>query len=220
MCASLAKLSGWQHGGGNVSTIGVLALQGDFREHVEVLRRLGVEAREVRQPRDLEGVEGLIIPGGESTTIGRLAVKYDLVEPIRNLIATGRPVWGTCAGLIFLARDIGGYEQPILGVLDVVVERNAFGRQVDSFEIDLEIPDLAEVSLPEEANRPFRAVFIRAPVVKAVGPGVKVLARLPDQTIVAVRQENILGTAFHPELTDDTRFHRYFLRMCRARETP
>lgn len=202
-----------------MSTIGVLALQGDFREHVEVLRRLGVEAREVRQPRDLEGVEGLIIPGGESTTIGRLAVKYDLVDPIRDLIAAGHPVWGTCAGLIFLARDIGGYEQPLLGVLDVVVERNAFGRQVDSFEIDLEIPDLAEVSTPEEAHRPFRAVFIRAPVVKAVGPGVKVLARLPDETIVAVRQENILGTAFHPELTDDTRFHRYFLRMCRTRET-
>ncbi len=199
-----------------MSAIGVLALQGDFREHVEVLERLGVEAREVRQPRDLEGVGGLIIPGGESTTIGRLAVKYDLVEPIKEMIAEGRPVWGTCAGLIFLARDIGGYEQPLLGVLDVEVERNAFGRQVDSFEIDLEVPDLAEVSEPEETGRPFHAVFIRAPIVKAVGPKVRVLARLPDGTIVAVRQEHLLGTAFHPELTDDTRFHRYFLRMCRV----
>ncbi|MDQ7028767.1 MAG: pyridoxal 5'-phosphate synthase glutaminase subunit PdxT [Ardenticatenia bacterium] len=201
-----------------VTTVGVLALQGDFREHVEVLGRLGVEAREVRQSGDVEGLDGLIIPGGESTTIGRLAVTYGLVAPIRRLIAAGHPVWGTCAGLIFLARDIGGYDQPLLGALNVVVERNAFGRQVDSFEIDLPVPALADVSPPDEAQRPFRAVFIRAPVVKAVGPGVDVLARLPDGTVVAVRQDHILGTAFHPELTDDTRFHRYFLRMVQARK--
>ncbi len=199
-----------------MTTVGVLALQGDFREHVEVLARLGVEAREVRRADEVDGLDGLIIPGGESTTIGRLAVKYGLVEPIRRFIAAGRPVWGTCAGLIFLARDIGGYDQPLLGVLNVVVERNAFGRQVDSFEVDLSVPALADVTPPEEAERPFRAVFIRAPAVKAVGPGVQVLARLPDGTIVAVRQEHILGTAFHPELTDDTRFHRYFLQMIHA----
>lgn len=191
--------------------IGVLALQGDFREHVEVLRRLEVEAREVRLPRDLDGLDGLIIPGGESTTIGKLAERYGLVEPIRMLIAQKKPVWGTCAGMIILARDIGGLNQPLIGAMDIVVQRNAFGRQVDSFETELTVPALASVTPPGEPLRPFTAVFIRAPAIRAVGPGVEVLATLDDGTIVAARQGNLLATAFHPELTDDLRFHQYFL---------
>ncbi len=189
--------------------VGVLALQGAFREHLEVLARLGVEGREVRLPRHLEGLDGLIIPGGESTTIGKLAVEYGLLEPLRELAAAGLPTWGTCAGLILLARDVGR-DQPLMGVLDIAVERNAFGRQVNSFEADLRVPVL------DEPERPFRAVFIRAPLVTRVGAGVDVLARLDDGRIVAVRQGNLLGTSFHPELTDDDRFHRYFLSMgCR-----
>jgi len=184
--------------------IGVLALQGAFREHLEVLARLGVEGREVRLPKHLEGLDGLIIPGGESTTMGKLAVEYGLLEPLRELAAAGLPMWGTCAGLILLARDVGR-EQPLIGALDITVERNAFGRQVDSFEADLTVPVL------EEPQRPFRAVFIRAPLVTRVGAGVEVLARLDDSQIVAVRQGHLLGTSFHPELTDDDRFHRYFL---------
>ena len=182
----------------------MLALQGDFAEHLAVLERLGVEGRAVRLPRDLEELDALIMPGGESTTIGKLAVAYNLVEPIRAMIQAGKPVWGTCAGLIFLARD-AGRDQPLLGGLDIVVDRNAFGRQVDSFEIDLTSPVLG----PE----PFRAVFIRAPVIRSVGPGVEVLATLPDGRIVAACQGNLLATAFHPELTDDARWHRFFLKM-------
>ena len=190
-----------------MARIGVLALQGDFREHIQVLRRLGAEANEVRLPQHLAGLDGLILPGGESTTVGKLAMEYQLVEPLRELAASGVPLWGTCAGLILLARDVGR-EQPLVGALNVQVNRNAFGRQVDSFEAELKVAVLTE---PE---RPFRAVFIRAPLVTHMGLGVNVLARLDDTNgIVAVQQGRVLGTAFHPELTNDDRFHRYFLAL-------
>jgi 5'-phosphate synthase pdxT subunit len=188
--------------------IGVLALQGAFVEHIKKLRALGVEAVEVRLPEDLEGLDGLIIPGGESTTIGRLATLYGLMEPLRRFAAE-RPVWGTCAGMIFMARDIGR-DQPRLAVMDIEVERNAFGRQVDSFETELEVPALADGQ-----GRGFPAVFIRAPrLVRAdEEAGVEVLARLADGTAVAARQGRWLVTSFHPELSDDDRFHRYFLSL-------
>lgn len=188
--------------------IGVLALQGAFLEHEKALRALGAQACEVRLPQDLDGLDGLIIPGGESTTIGKLATSYGLIEPLRAF-ASQHPTWGTCAGLIFLARDIGVERQPILGLMDIKVNRNAFGRQVDSFEIDLPIAGLA-------GEAPFHAVFIRAPLVEQVGPEVDVLATLPEGGIVAVRQGHLLGTAFHPELTDDLRLHRYFCDIVNA----
>ena len=181
--------------------IGVLALQGAFIEHIKMLRQVGVEAVEVRLPQQLDGLDGLIIPGGESTTIGKLATEYGLIAPLRQF-AHSTPTWGTCAGMIFLAKDIGIDEQPILGAMDITVDRNAFGRQIDSFETDLEIAGLA--------GAPFHAVFIRAPVVTAVEPEVDVLARLDDGRIVAVRQGRLLATAFHPELTDDLRLHTAF----------
>jgi pyridoxal 5'-phosphate synthase pdxT subunit len=194
-----------------MTRIGVLALQGAFIEHEKILRELGVEAVEVRLPEQLAGLDALVIPGGESTTIGKLAVAYVLVEPIRQMATHGKPIWGTCAGMILLAKDIGGMNQPLVGVMDIVVERNAFGRQVDSFCEDLDAPELAA------GGPPIRGVFIRAPLIKQVGPGVQVLARLPDGRIVAARQENLLATAFHPELTDDRRFHRYFLSLVRCK---
>jgi 5'-phosphate synthase pdxT subunit len=181
--------------------IGVLALQGDFEEHCVVLTSLGVEIREVRLPQDLEDLNGLIIPGGESTTIGKLAKRYGLLDLLR-LRAKSMAMWGTCAGLVFMARDVG-MEQPILGVMDMVVQRNAFGRQVDSFEEDLEIPAID--------GAPFHGVFIRAPVISEVGPEVEVLCKLRDGRTVAVREGRLLATAFHPELTRDDRLHRYFL---------
>jgi 5'-phosphate synthase pdxT subunit len=184
--------------------IGVLALQGAFREHIEALRELGVEAVEVRLPEQLEGLDGLIIPGGESTAIGKLAVKYGLAEAIRRYVSAGNPVYGTCAGMIMLSRDVG-MDQPLFGLMDIKVERNAFGRQLDSFETDLDIPALG--------NKPFHGVFIRAPKIEDVGEGVEVLAKLEDGTPVAAREGNMIVTAFHPELTDDLRFHRYFLAM-------
>lgn len=187
--------------------IGVLALQGAFREHIEALRHLGAEAVEVRLPEQLEGLDGLIIPGGESTAIGKLAVKYGLQEAIRRYAEAGKPVYGTCAGMILLSRDVGR-DQPLLGMMDVKVERNAFGRQLDSFETDLQILALGE--------EPFPAVFIRAPRIAEVGRGVEVLASLPDGTPVAARQQNMIVTAFHPELTDDLRFHKYFLEIVGA----
>jgi 5'-phosphate synthase pdxT subunit len=186
--------------------VGVLALQGDFLEHKDMLRSLGAQPVEVRLPGQLDGLDALIIPGGESTTIGKLAVTYGLLEPLREF-AWHKPVWGTCAGMIMLARDIGR-DQPLLGLMNITVSRNAFGRQVDSFEADLTVPALG----PE----PFRALFIRAPLVTAVGDGVEVLAQLDDRSIVAVRQGHWLATAFHPELTGDSRFHRYFLREVAA----
>jgi pyridoxal 5'-phosphate synthase pdxT subunit len=192
---------------GDELNIGVLALQGDFIEHVHALRRLGATASEVRLPRDLDRLDGLIIPGGESTTIGKLAVAFGLIEPIRAFGAA-KAIWGTCAGAILLSRD-SQRDQPLLGLMDIVIQRNAFGRQVDSFAVGLDIPALrtSETDNP----LPFPAVFIRAPLIDRVGPGVFVLARLSSGTIVAARQNNLLATSFHPELTSDDRFHQYFL---------
>ncbi|HET7090063.1 MAG TPA: pyridoxal 5'-phosphate synthase glutaminase subunit PdxT [Anaerolineae bacterium] len=188
--------------------IGVLALQGAFIEHEQVLNRLGVETCEVRLPKDLEGLDGLILPGGESTTIGKLAVQYGLIEPLREMARSGKPVWGTCAGMIFMARD-AGRDQPLLGLMDVKVKRNAFGRQVDSFEADLQVKDI-------EGERPFHAIFIRAPLIESVGDGVEVLSRIDrngDRVIVAARQGRLLATSFHPELSGDDRVHRFFLKL-------
>jgi 5'-phosphate synthase pdxT subunit len=188
--------------------IGVLALQGDFAEHLQVLSRLGACGREVRLPEQLEGLDGLIIPGGESTTIGKLATEYGLMVPLREF-AQKKPVWGTCAGAIFLSRD-ARRDQPLLGLMDITVERNAFGRQVASFEMDLPVPALQTIS---EDNPPYHAVFIRAPLIKTVKRKARSLATLPDGRIVAAQQENLLATSFHPELTPDDRFHRYFLHL-------
>lgn len=193
---------------------GVLALQGDFAEHMQMLRSLGVEAVEVRLPRQLEGLAGLILPGGESTTIGKLAVAYGFVEPIRHMALTGLPVWGTCAGMILLAKSTTT-EQPLVGLMDIVVKRNAFGRQVDSFETDLAVPALDAIATDEERGRKFHAVFIRAPYIESAGAGAEVLATLDDGTIVAARQDNLLATAFHPELEKDSRFHRLFMSLDR-----
>ena len=184
--------------------VGVLALQGDFAEHEAVLKRLGAEPREVRLPADLEGLDALIIPGGESTTITRLMALYGLVEPIRAFAAR-RPVWGTCAGMIVMAKRASDLDRETLGLMDIEVVRNAFGRQVDSFETDIAIDDVP--------GPPVHAVFIRAPLVREAGPAVKVLGRLEGQGIVAARQGHLLVTAFHPELTDDTRLHSYFLSL-------
>ncbi len=186
--------------------VGILALQGDFIEHMHVLGQLGVEAVEVRLPQDLDDLSGLIIPGGESTTIGKLAVMYNLLEPLRELAAS-IPIWGTCAGMIFMAKEIDR-EQPLLGIMDIVVQRNAFGRQVDSFKAFLNIP-----SLNRWSPHPYPAIFIRAPKLVAVGNGSEVLANLKDGSAVAARQGKWLVTAFHPELTGDDRFHRYFLSL-------
>ena len=195
--------------------IGVLALQGAFIEHIHILDGMGVEASEVRLPGQLVGLDGLIIPGGESTTIGKLAVSFGLLQPLRRLGQEGLPIWGTCAGMILLARDVG-LDQPLLELMDIAVERNAFGRQVDSFEVDLYLPALSDYS---DVNAPFPAVFIRAPSIRCVAPNVEVLARLEDGTIVAARQGNLLVTAFHPELSSDARFHRYFLGMASQSRT-
>lgn len=188
-----------------MATIGVLALQGDFREHREVLERVGATAPEVRLPQDLEGLDGLIIPGGESTAIVRLLRASHLLEPLRKLAHDDFPIWGTCAGMILLARRLDATGMPALEAMDIAVRRNAFGRQVDSFEAILSVPALGDP--------PFRAVFIRAPMIEDVGPGVEVLARLPDGTPVAAIQGRLLATAFHPELTHDDRFHRFFLQV-------
>lgn len=187
--------------------IGVLALQGDFAEHQVMLEKLGVEVVQVRLPVQLEGLNGLIIPGGESTTIGKLATEFGLMEPLRKF-GLEHAIWGTCAGAILLSKD-ARRNQPLLGLMDIVVERNAFGRQVDSFEVDLDVPALAAGG----SNAPFHAVFIRAPLIESAGKGVEVLASLEDGRIVAARQGHLLATAFHPELTGDDRFHRYFMRL-------
>ena len=188
--------------------IGVLAVQGAFVEHEKMLRPLGVETVEVRLPQHLEGLDGLIIPGGESTTIGKLTQRWGLIDPIRDFARSGRSLWGTCAGMIVMAKEVvdGETEQPLLlALMDVTVRRNAFGRQVDSFEADLKAPALGE--------EPFHAVFIRAPVIERIGDGVDVVARIEGGAVVAAQQGNMLVTAFHPELTKDDRFHRYFLSL-------
>ena len=190
--------------------IGVLALQGDFAEHQVMLESLGAEVVQVRLPEHLEGLSGLIIPGGESTTIGKLATAYGLMEPLKAFGKT-KAIWGTCAGAIFLAKD-AHRPQPLLELMDIVIERNAFGRQVDSFEVDLNVSGL---SLNGTSETPFHAVFIRAPLIESVGKGVEVISMLEDGRIVAARQGKLLATSFHPELTRDNRFHRYFMEMAK-----
>lgn len=190
--------------------VGVLALQGDFFEHQKFLESLSVHTEQVRLPADLNGLDGLIIPGGESTTIGKLAVDFNLMVPLRKF-AQDHVVWGTCAGSIFLSKDARRI-QPLLEVMDIKVERNAFGRQVDSFETDLDIPVF---NIFSKDNPPFHAIFIRAPLIEEVGSSVDILAKLPNGKIVAAKQDKWLATSFHPELTNDDRFHRYFLEMIR-----
>jgi 5'-phosphate synthase pdxT subunit len=185
--------------------IGVLALQGSFAEHIESFRRIDVPASEVRLPEQLDGLQGLVIPGGESTTIARLLNEYGLFSPLSRLISEGFPVWGTCAGMIVLAKRATALPYPTFGALDITVERNGWGRQVDSYETDVEAPVLGAT--------PFHAIFIRAPVITDIGPEVTTLARLADGTAVAVQEGNVLATAFHPELTADFRFHRYFAEI-------
>ena len=180
--------------GDRLARAGVLGLQGDFREHIDTFERLGTSA-----------IDALIIPGGESTTIGKLAEHYGFIPKLRERIAAGMAVWGTCAGAIFLARDVPGHPHPILGAMDLTVRRNAFGRQRESFEADLDVPRLGAA--------PFHAVFIRSPLIARVGDGVEVLSTLPGGAIVAVRQDRLLATSFHPELTRDDRFHAYFLAL-------
>jgi 5'-phosphate synthase pdxT subunit len=192
--------------------IGVLALQGAFIEHIRTYRAIGVEAVEVRLPADLVGLSGLTLPGGESTTIRRLIDRWGLRQPILDLAEGGAPIFGTCAGLILLAREIAGGEEPVLPLLDVTVQRNAFGRQLESFEGQLAVPMLGD--------EPVHGVFIRAPVIERVGPGVDVLSRLEDGRIVAVRERNIIATAFHPELAGETRFHRLVATMASEHDDP
>ena len=192
--------------------IGVLALQGAFGEHLRTLAAIGVEGVPVRLPHDLDDVAGLILPGGESTTMRQLIERWGLRQPILDLASSGAPLFGTCAGMIVLAREIAGGEPPILPLLDVTVERNAFGRQLDSFETDLAVPVLGD--------QPVHGVFIRAPIIERTGPDVDILARLDDGRIVAVRERNIVATAFHPELAGETRFHRLVAAMASEHEDP
>ena len=188
--------------------IGVLALQGDFAEHIAMLKRLYVETAEVRLPEHLKGLDGLILPGGESTTIGKLAMDFGLIEPLRQF-GQRQAMWGTCAGAIFLSKDVSR-NQPLLGLMDIKVARNAFGRQVDSFEAELDVPELQKAT---NSKTPYHAVFIRAPIIESAAGDVKILASLPDKRIVAAQQGHLLATSFHPELTRDTRFHEYFLSL-------
>jgi 5'-phosphate synthase pdxT subunit len=202
--------NGQAHVSAASARIGVLALQGDFKEHAEILRKLGVEPVEVREVEDLEGLAGIIVPGGESTAIGNLMVSSGLLDGVRSFFYKGGPVWGTCAGMVLAASATTGPRQPLLGLMNALVERNGFGRQVYSFEQVLDVEGFEE---------PFMGVFIRAPFFEDVGPGVEVLSEV-DGRVVAARGENILVTAFHPELTDDTRFHEYFLReVCNIERT-
>ena len=189
--------------------VGVLALQGTFIEHIDSLRQLGVEAPPIRLPRELDTLDGLVIPGGESTTMLRLMGSFGLIQPIRGMARDGLPIWGTCAGMILLAKDVANYEMETLGLMDTRVKRNAFGSQVDSFEADLEVPLLGEEA--------YHAIFIRAPIIEEAKTDVTILSRLPDGTIVAIRQNQLLACAFHPEFTDDLRFHTYFLNMVNQR---
>ena len=190
--------------------IGVLALQGDFIEHITMLRRIGVKGVEVRLAKQLEEINGLIIPGGESTTIGKLAVDFGIMKPLREF-GRKKAIWGTCAGAIFLSKD-ARRKQPLLGLMDIIVERNAFGRQVDSFEVGLNVPVLEKID-PE--NPPYHAVFIRAPLIESVYGDAQILSQLDDGRIVAAQQGRLLATSFHPELTNDHRFHRYFIELAK-----
>ena len=192
--------------------IGVLALQGAYREHLRTLAAIGVEGVAVRLPQDLDDVAGLILPGGESTTMRKLIERWGLRQPILDLAAGGLPIFGTCAGMIVLAREIAGGEEPVLPLLDVTVERNAFGRQLDSFEADLSVPVLGD--------QPVHGVFIRAPIIERTGPDVDILARLDDGRVVAVRERNVIATAFHPELAGETRFHRLVATMASEHDDP
>jgi len=185
--------------------VGVLALQGTFIEHIEILRQLGVETPPIRLPHELDTLDGLIMPGGESTTMLRLMDSFGLIRPIKEMAQQGLPIWGTCAGMVLLAKSISNYQMKTLNLMDTKVRRNAFGSQPDSFELDLKIPIVGK--------EPFHAIFIRAPVIEEVEPGVQVLSSLPDGTIIAVRQNRLLACAFHPEFTDDPRLHNYFLNM-------
>lgn len=196
-------------------TVGVLALQGDFREHREILESMGHAVAEIRKPAQLDHIDALIVPGGESTTIARLILSNGFQQPLRNFCAGGKPVWGTCAGAILLAKHVDNLDRPGIETMDIAIQRNAFGRQVDSFEADLDIKGLE--------GGPFRALFIRAPIFEDVSPPAGVIARLEDGRVVAARQGNLLATSFHPELTGDKRLHEYFLSIgqeqtARARE--
>ena len=188
--------------------IGVLVLQGDFAEHILMLKRLGVETVEVRLPEQLKGLDGLIIPGGESTTIGKLATDFGLLQPLRTF-GERHAIWGTCAGAIFLSKDVSR-DQPLLGLMDIQIARNAFGRQVDSFEADLDVPELKKTT---GSKNSYHAFFIRAPIIASVQGDARVLVSLPGGRIVAAQQGHLLATSFHPELTRDTRFHEYFLSL-------
>ena len=192
--------------------IGVLALHGAYIEHMRTLESIGVEPVAVRLPEHLDGLAGLIIPGGESTTMRILARRWGLVEPILELARSGAPILGTCAGMIVLAREIAGGEEPVFPLLDITVRRNAFGRQLDSFETDLAVPLIGD--------RPVHAIFIRAPIVERLGPGVEVLATLPDGRVVAVRQGNVIALAFHPELAGEARIHCLVSTMAAAHAEP
>lgn len=194
--------------------IGVLALQGSFAEHLAMIDKIGGKGQEVRLPEDLKGLDGLIIPGGESTTIGKLAVEYGLMDPLRNF-GRERAIWGTCAGAIFLSRD-ARRNQPLLELMDITVERNAYGRQIASFETELDIPVLEVVA---SERKPFPGIFIRAPLISSVDQDAEVLSQLEDGRIVVAQQGHLLATAFHPELTDDDRVHRYFIHLTRAAQS-
>jgi 5'-phosphate synthase pdxT subunit len=188
--------------------IGVLALQGDFAEHIVMLGRLKVETAEVRLPEHLNGLDALIIPGGESTTIGKLSEDFGLMEPLRQF-GQQHAIWGTCAGAIFLSKD-ARRDQPLLGLMDITVQRNAFGRQLESFEADLDVPELKKMA---RSRNLYHAVFIRAPIIESVSGAARVLALTPDKRIVAAQEGHLLATSFHPELTGDPRFHEYFLSI-------
>ena len=188
--------------------IGVLALQGDIAEHTVMLERLGVATAQVRLPAHLDELDGLIIPGGESTTIGKLAVDFGLMEPLREF-GKSRAIWGTCAGAILLSKN-AHRKQPLLDIMDIIIRRNAFGSQLNSFEADLDIAPLKQVA---NTDKPYHAIFIRAPIIESVSGNVKILSTLPDGRIVAAQQGKLLATSFHPELTGDTRFHEYFISL-------
>lgn len=193
----------------SVPVIGVMAVQGDFREHLDTLAAIGAQSREVRLPADLEGVSGLILPGGESTAMRKLYERWSLVPPIKALAASGAPILGTCAGAILLATKITDGDTPVLSLIDMAVQRNAFGRQLESFETSLTMQSLR----PGGGSTPLRAVFIRAPEIVRVGPAASVVAQLPDGRIVAARQGNVVGISFHPEIAGETRLHRWLVEQ-------